>query len=232
MEWLVANKAADRLRANETASALISRTMSDLMLDFLCDLASHDVARTWAATVLADTDAQGGGVPGVGVSDHAKQNALAITRRLSSDAAAPPHTAGSARRNLAGIDLRGQDLTGQDLTGADLRGADLRGMRLAQVRLDTADLRDADFTGVRLIGGSLAGALLAGSLWRRAALLGVGRGRQVELVDQSTSRSSDTSPATSARWWGWPSPPTAPPWPPPPATGPPGSGTLPPAPVG
>jgi hypothetical protein len=61
-------------------------------------------------------------------------------------------------------------------------------MRLAQVRLDAADLRDADFTGVRLIGGSLAGALLAGSLWLRAALLGVGRGRQVELVDQSTSR--------------------------------------------
>jgi hypothetical protein len=83
MEWLVANKAADRLRANETASALISRTMSDLMLDFLCDLASHDVTRTWAATVLADTDAQGGGVPGVSVSDHAKQNALAITRRPS-----------------------------------------------------------------------------------------------------------------------------------------------------
>src|SRR6185312_16256055 len=48
MEWLVANAAADQLRLGELADALAHRTMSALMLDFLCDLAGHEAARRWA----------------------------------------------------------------------------------------------------------------------------------------------------------------------------------------
>ncbi|MGH3812587.1 MAG: NACHT domain-containing protein, partial [Pseudonocardiaceae bacterium] len=54
MEWLVANAAAERLRSGEGVDTLHHRTMSTLMLDFLCDLAGHDMARRWAADVLAD----------------------------------------------------------------------------------------------------------------------------------------------------------------------------------
>ena len=161
MEWLVANEAADRLKSARTASSLTSQTMSDLMLDFLCDLAGHDVARSWATGVLAQPsdDSGGGDAEGDGAgraSDHAKGNALAVLQRLSPDPQQPsPET---TRRNLAGMDLRDRDLAGQDLTGANLAVADLSGMRLSRVRLDRADLRGADFTGARITGGSLAGA--------------------------------------------------------------------------
>jgi hypothetical protein len=166
-----------RLKSERTAASLTTRTMSDLMLDFLCDLAGHDVARSWATGVLADPGGPRDGHTDDGAassaSDQARSNAFAILRRIPSDPDAPVPAPETARRNLARMDLRGQDLTGQDLTGADLREADLRGLRLSQVRLDGADLRDADLTGVRMSGGSLATFQLEGSQWRRAALLGV-----------------------------------------------------------
>ncbi|MGQ0775313.1 MAG: trypsin-like peptidase domain-containing protein, partial [Pseudonocardiales bacterium] len=153
MEWLVARAAAERLQAGTTADALVTRKMSTLMLDLLCDLAGREVARRWASDMLADPAA----------SEVAKQNGLAITQRLD------PGT----RQVLTAMDLRGQDLTDRNLRNADLRGADLRGMRLGGTRLGGADLRDADFRGVRMVAGELAGAQLAGSRWHRAALLGV-----------------------------------------------------------
>ncbi|MDQ3886332.1 MAG: trypsin-like peptidase domain-containing protein, partial [Actinomycetota bacterium] len=153
MEWLVARAAAETLQAGTAASALVTRKMSMLMLDFFCDLAGHDAARRWAEHVLADPAA----------SEVAKQNGLAITQRLGAE----------ARQNLAGVDLRGQDLTNRDLRNADLRGADLRGMRLIGTSFAGADLRDADLTGARMVGGDLSGAQLAGSRWSRAALLDV-----------------------------------------------------------
>jgi hypothetical protein len=54
MEWLVANSAAEKLRSGDVAGALLTRTMSVLMRDFLCDLAGYEVARRWAADVLAN----------------------------------------------------------------------------------------------------------------------------------------------------------------------------------
>ncbi len=153
MEWLVAQATAGKLQEGTAADTLAARKMSQLMLDFFCDLAGHDLARRWAVDVLADPVA----------SEVAKQNGLAITRRLGS----------GARQNLAGIDLRGQDLTNRDLQNANLQGADLRGMRLVETKLVGADLRDTDLTGVRMVRGDLTGAQVAGSRWNRAALLGV-----------------------------------------------------------
>ncbi len=153
MEWLVANSAAEKLRSGDVAGALLTRTMSVLMRDFLCDLAGYEVARRWAADVLANPAA----------SQVAKQNALAVSQRLGP----------GEHQVLAGVDLRGQDFTNRDLQDADLQGADMRGMRLAGTNLAGADLRDADLTGARLVGGSLTAARVAGSRWNRAALLGV-----------------------------------------------------------
>ncbi|HWR46544.1 MAG TPA: pentapeptide repeat-containing protein, partial [Pseudonocardiaceae bacterium] len=153
MEWLVANSAAERLHSGERADIFLAKTMSTLMLDFLCDLAGHEVARRWAADVLADP----------AVSEVAKQNAVAISQRLGP----------GARQNLAGVDLRGQDLTNRDLRNANLQRADLRGMRLTGTNFAGADLRGADLTGVRMVGGDLGDAQLSGSRWNHAALLDV-----------------------------------------------------------
>jgi len=146
MEWLVARAAAEQLQegaAADTLVTLVARKMSTLMLDFLCDLAGHEVARRWATEVLADPAA----------SEVAKQNGLAVSQRLGS----------GARQNLAEVDLRGQDLTNRDLRNADLHGAVLRGMRLGGTILAGANLRDADLTGVRMLGGELVGAQVTGS---------------------------------------------------------------------
>jgi hypothetical protein len=103
------------------------------MLDFLCDLAGHEVARRWAADVVADPAA----------SMMAKQNGLAVTMRLGP----------GPRQELAGVDLRDQDLTNRDFQNANLQGADLRGMRLVRTNFAGADLRGADLTAVRMVGG-------------------------------------------------------------------------------
>lgn len=110
MEWLVAGAAARKLRDGAPADTLGTRKLSALMVDFLCDLAGHDVAHRWAGTVLGDP-------AGLAM---AEQNALAVSRRLGV----------GASRNLTGMDLRGQDLTNLDLRDANLQRADLRGMRI------------------------------------------------------------------------------------------------------
>jgi WD40 repeat protein/3',5'-cyclic AMP phosphodiesterase CpdA len=161
MEWLVANAAAEDLRAHEAGDLLAERPLSPLMADFLCDLAGRPVAHRWATGVLADPDAP----------QAAKQNALAIDQRFPT---LFRRTGESPRQDLAGVDLRRHDLTSYELRGADLRGAVLRDMRLEGIDLSNADLREADFTGARLYGGSLRGARLDGSRWDRAALRGVG----------------------------------------------------------
>ncbi|MGH3806047.1 MAG: pentapeptide repeat-containing protein [Pseudonocardiaceae bacterium] len=122
MEWLVAQAVAGKLQEGAAVDALVARKMSQLMLDFFCDLAGHELAHRWATDVLADPAA----------SNIAKQNGLALTRRLGS----------GTRQNLAGVDLRDQDFTNRDLRNAHLQGADLRGKRLVNTSLAGADLRD------------------------------------------------------------------------------------------
>ena len=159
MEWLVANAAARQLRDRTAADTLSSRRISRLMVDFLCDLAGHDLARRWATETLAAEH----------VSQTAKQNALDISARLGGI----KRRKGGERTQLQGTDLRRQDLAGRDLGGADLRGADLRNMRLVETGFAGADLTGADFSGARLIRADLTGAVISGSQWARAALLGV-----------------------------------------------------------
>lgn len=149
MEWLVAKVAADEL----PATAIVTRRMSRLMVDFLCDLAGHGVALSWARGALADP----------GATEAAKQNATDVVRRLEV----------VTRLVLAGKDLRGFDFGELDLRGADLSGADLSGQRLHGKSFAGADLTGANLSDVRLVGGDLTGAVLTGSRWTRAALLGV-----------------------------------------------------------
>jgi WD40 repeat protein len=149
MEWLVAKVAADELPETE----IVNRKMSRLMVDFLCDLAGHRAALSWARGVLADPDA----------SEAAKQNAAEVARRLE----ARVHLA------LANTDLRGFDFSELDLRGADLSGADLSGQRLYYKDFAGTNLTGANLSDVLVVGGDLTGAILTGSRWDRAALLSV-----------------------------------------------------------
>ena len=176
MEWLVARSEAEKLRNGQIASTLLVKRMSKLMLDFVCDLAGHRLARGWAADVLADPAA----------SQVAKQNALAVARRLGP----------GQYQVLAGVDLRNEDLTNRDLRNANLQGADLRGMRLTGTDFTSADLRNAKLTGVRMVGGNLANAQLAGSQWNYAALLGVsGLDNHIATPELAVAAVADRDPA-------------------------------------
>ena len=159
MEWLVADAAARELREQQPATTLGARPMSRLMVDFLCDLAGHHLARDWAEQQLATAD----------VTQAAKQNALDITARLGQSR--PSSTAAPA--DLRDADLRNQDLTSRSFLGAQLRGADLRNMRLHRTDFSHADLSGADLRGARLVQVDLTGANISRSRWDRAALLGV-----------------------------------------------------------
>ncbi|MEU4446363.1 NACHT domain-containing protein [Actinosynnema sp. NPDC050801] len=149
MEWLVAKVAADELADTD----IVTRKMSRLMVDFLCDLAGHEAALSWARGVMADADAP----------EAAKQNATEVAKRLEA----------RVRLSLANADLRAFDFGDLDLRGADFRGADLTGQRLVGKDLTGADLTGANLTDVLMVGGDLTGAVLRGSRWERAALLGV-----------------------------------------------------------
>ncbi|HVK22655.1 MAG TPA: TIR domain-containing protein [Actinokineospora sp.] len=170
MEWLVANAIADQLRADGGGAQLLSRRpLSQLTVDFLCDLA--DARRLQALVALPSGD------------DFGAANALKISKRLRT-----PMKADLRGASLRGEDLSHRDFSGVDLTGADLSdtllvgtkftGAVLAGVRLHRARLDQAVLRDADLTGADLTGArlpeaDLRGASVRGSRWFRSALINV-----------------------------------------------------------
>ncbi|WP_433555394.1 TIR domain-containing protein [Pseudonocardia xinjiangensis] len=183
MEWLVADAIADELRAGERAPALLHRSpLSQLIVDFLCELADPRHCRAWVDTVLADARS----------GDVARVNAMKISSRLRIPATADLRGASLvgedlSYRSLDGVDLTGADLTGARLVAADLRGARLNGARLVGARLDEArmagaDLRGADLTRARLTGTDLTGAQLTGSVWRRAALINATGVRDTEAL--------------------------------------------------
>ncbi|MEV6975591.1 TIR domain-containing protein [Kitasatospora sp. NPDC093806] len=171
VEWLVARAAAEALGRGD-AELLGRGPLSRLAVEFLCDLADHQVCQRWARAVLDD---------GEHASEAARRNAVKVLDRLR----VPAHTdlrgatlAGEdlSHRDLSGVDLFGADLADARLLGANLAGADLRGARLSGARLDAADLRgadlrSADLRGARLIRTDLRGAKLRGSRWQRAALI-------------------------------------------------------------
>ncbi|MCE6998156.1 TIR domain-containing protein [Saccharothrix sp. S26] len=173
MEWLVAKEIARRLAEGQRSVPLLSRTvLSQLTVDFLCDLGDPAALQAWTARAADDV---------------ANANALKISRRLRTP----------VRSDLRGADLRGEDLSHRDFSGVDLTGADLgdalligaklsravlRDARLRRARLDQAVLRDADLTGADLSGARLAeadlrGARVTGSRWTRAALINVAADR-------------------------------------------------------
>ncbi|MGW3205469.1 WD40 domain-containing protein [Streptomyces sp. NPDC001135] len=173
VEWLVARECARGLTDGDSA-LLGRRQLSQLAVEFLCDLADHRVCQAWAERELS-------GTPGDASADAGHANAVKILSRLR----VPAHTdlrgaalAGEdlSHRDFSGVDLTRADLTDARLVGANLSGAVLCGARLTGARLDGADLTGADLRGAdlrraRLIGTDLTGARVDGGRWRRAALI-------------------------------------------------------------
>ncbi|TYK47774.1 TIR domain-containing protein [Actinomadura decatromicini] len=171
MEWLVARHIADEFADGGAPPALGRRALTQLTVDFLCDLADTRTCQDWAARVLADPDAD----------DIERANAIRITTRLRT----PAHTdLRGARlqgedlsyRDLQEVDLTGADLTDAQLVGANLsravlRDASLAGARLDEARLTGADLRGADLSRARLARADLRDVTVDGSHWTRAALV-------------------------------------------------------------
>ncbi|MGW1803488.1 WD40 domain-containing protein [Streptomyces sp. NPDC002078] len=173
VEWLVARECARRITDGDSG-LLGRRQLSQLAVEFLCDLADHRICQAWAERELSGTSSDS-------AVDAARANAVKILSRLR----VPAHTdlrgaalAGEdlSHRDFSGVDLTRADLTDARLVGANLSGAVLRGARLVGARLDGADLTGADLRGAdlrraRLIGTDLTGARVEGGRWRRAALI-------------------------------------------------------------
>jgi WD40 repeat protein/nucleoside phosphorylase len=181
LEWLVAEAAAKELSSKGGASILGRREVSDLMADFLIQLAGQRVVRTWAEARSAKTD------------DFAKRNALRLLSRLPKRKTNTKDGTGlTVVTRLKGSDLRGQNLSDVDLRRAQLQDADLsgatlvktditeahlKGARLARAdlvgaRLQRADLADADLSWASLLGADLRGAVLRGAKLRATKLTG------------------------------------------------------------
>ena len=174
VEWLVAAEIGRQLTSGVASPApLAARPLSQLTVDFLCDLAGSQACRAWAVRTLSE--------PGAG--EVARSNAIKVTTRLRT----PMQTdlrgvllqgEDLSHRELAGVDLTGADLTdallvGANLSGAILRDATLAGARLDEARLDGADLSGADLSRARMARADLRNVKLAGSSWTRAALVAV-----------------------------------------------------------
>ncbi len=174
VEWLVAAEIARQLTGGVGRPVPLSaRPLSQLTVDFLCDLAGSKLCQAWAASILADPAAD----------EVARANASKVSTRLRTPVQTDLRGAllrgeDLSYRELAGVDLSGADLTdarlvGANLTRACLRDATLVGARLDEARLTGADLRGADLTRARMARADLRGVTLAGSRWRRAALVDV-----------------------------------------------------------
>jgi WD40 repeat protein len=173
-EWLVAHMIAGQLVAGAPVPPQLERRpLSQLTIDFLCDLADTRACQGWVDVVLGDPSAD----------DVARANALKVSTRLRTPSTADLRGASLKGQDLSYRELREVDLTGADLTGARLVGANLErailrdarlvGSRLDEARLVGADLTGADFTRARLSRTDLTGVTVTGSRWTRAALIAV-----------------------------------------------------------
>jgi WD40 repeat protein/uncharacterized protein YjbI with pentapeptide repeats len=168
-EWLLAREIAKRLDAGERSPALLAqRPLTQLTIDFLCDLAQSEKCRAWASRNLGGESA-------------AQDNAKRMLGRLSA-----PSTRVLERADLSGVDWSHRDLPGVKLAGAkldgamlqhsNLAGADLAGASLDSTRLDHtllsgANLRRASMRRTRLVGADLSGVAIERSDWYRAAVV-------------------------------------------------------------
>ncbi len=194
-EFLIAREIA-RLLAEEpdpgvSPAPLSRRQLSQLTVDFLCDLADTRRCQRWVEQVLTDA----------GADSVVRANALKIATRLRTPARTNLRGAllqgeDLSYRDLRQVDLSDADLTDARLIGANLSGGNLRGTTLVGARLDEAnlagaDLRDADLRGARLTRADLRGAELAGGRWTRAALIDV-------VADQATLEAPELRDAAVA----------------------------------
>jgi WD40 repeat protein len=174
VEWLVAREAAGQLDRGQHG-LLFAGLLSQLSVEFLCDLADHEKCVAWVRNVLDS--------PGHGVNDAARANAVRISNRLKVPSHADLRGARLAAEDLSYRDFSGVDLTGADLTDtrliganlsrANLTDADLTGARLDRADLTRANLTRANLSRARLTRANLRGVELTGSRWPRAALIDV-----------------------------------------------------------
>ncbi|HEY3896423.1 MAG TPA: TIR domain-containing protein [Pseudonocardiaceae bacterium] len=171
-EWLIANMIAEQLNSGVSAPPqLHQRQLSQLTIEFLCNLADTRTCQEWVEAVSTDSRS----------TEAAQANALRVGARLRTAPTADLRGASLkgedlSYRDLGGIDLTDADLTGASLIGANLKGATLCGARLVGTRLDEAqlaraDLSGADLSGARLFRTDLTGVTMTGSRWMRAALI-------------------------------------------------------------
>ncbi len=203
VEWLVGREVAAGLNgtAEGALGLLTRRPLSQLAVEFLCDIADHRTCREWAERTLADWPDGGGEA-----QQTARANAIKVLSRLRVPAHADLRGALLAGEDLSYRDFSGVDLTGADLTGASLvgaglsravlRGARLAGARLADADLTGADLRDADLRGARLIRATLNGVRVTGSRWYQAALINATAER--EVLDSPELRFASIAPGLPA----------------------------------
>jgi WD40 repeat protein len=169
-EWLVANMIAKQLNSGAPAPPqLRQRPLSQLSIEFLCDLANIRACQAWVDSVPANAN------------EVARANAIKVSARLRTAPKADLRGAYLKGEDLSYRDLREVNLTGADLTGATLVGANLsrsilRNARLVEARLDEArltkaDLSGADFSRARLLRTDLTDVTVTGSRWTRAALI-------------------------------------------------------------
>lgn len=168
-EWLLAREVARQLNGGEDSPALLTqRSLTQLTIDFLCDLAQSEKCRAWASrNVTGDSAAQ--------------DNARRMLGRLSA-----PSTRVLERADLSGVDWSHRDLPDIQLSGtklddamlqysnlarADLSGARLEGTRLDHALLNDADLRRASMRRARLVGADLSGVMIENGDWYRAAVV-------------------------------------------------------------
>ncbi|HEY6425521.1 MAG TPA: TIR domain-containing protein, partial [Pseudonocardiaceae bacterium] len=168
-EWLVANMIAEQLNSGVAAPPqLHQRLLSQLSIEFLCDLADTRACETWAKSVT-------------GANEVAQANASKVSARLRTAPTADLRGACLKGEDLSYRDLREVDLTDADLSGASLVGANLKratlrgtslvGARLDEAQLTGADLSGADFSRARLLRTDLTSVTMTGSRWTRAALI-------------------------------------------------------------
>ncbi|MEU5536751.1 TIR domain-containing protein [Streptomyces sp. NPDC020362] len=191
VEWLVARECAQRLTAGDDTLPA-RRQLSQLAVEFLCDLADHRLCQSWAERQLG-----GGAGDEPEGTEAGRANAVKILSRLR----VPAHTdlrgaslAGEdlSHRDFSGVDLTRADLTDARLVGANLSGAVLRHARLTGARLDGADLTGADLRGAdlrraRLIRTDLTGARVDGGRWRQAAVISATTGPLAQTPELATA---------------------------------------------
>jgi WD40 repeat protein/3',5'-cyclic AMP phosphodiesterase CpdA len=189
-EWLVANHIARQFADGvELPAELSERTLSDLTIDFLCELAGERVCQDWVQRVLAAPRPQ---------DDRARVNAFRMSGRLHSPPTMDLRGAQFAdqdlsHRNYPGVNFADADLSRTTLVRTDLRGANLAGAVLRDAHLEhallrQADLTGADFTRARLILADLAQVTWTGSTWTRAVLIET-------TLDPEMARSAELSGA-------------------------------------